>query len=98
MTKDHLCIVIDELMAWVDATLAVGMAGMGAKHRTAGNNLAIRLKVIGFTECGKALHTVLEAEPAESILYFGRLMVVLELTRESFEIERITGGIKVNES
>ena len=98
MTKDHVFIVIDELTGWVDATLAIGLAGMGERHRAAGNTLAQKLVDAGLCECGKALADVLRAERNESISCFGRLMIVLELTRESFEIERITGGNKIDVS
>lgn len=89
MAKDDWLDVVDALSEWLDAVLALGGASVSASQRGAAGELAFRLEHAGFARCAAALRAFLESGPEQAPERFGRLCVLLEMTRESLEIERL---------
>lgn len=84
--------ILDQLARWVEGSLALGWAGLPAEHRSRGEQLAVRLADQGFAQSAHALDAVLAAEGRDVIEPLGRLLVVLELATEAWEIERFGLG------
>jgi len=86
---DDLSSIVEKASRWIDSTLATGLKGMSSDHHAKGEELCDELIHCGFNECGKALRSVLRSTNDDQLDFFGELIVVLELTRESLEIHRL---------
>lgn len=80
---------VERATEWVDAFFALGWRAARSSHREAGDRIAERLEDAGMLQCASALRAVLESTEPDAFDRMGRLCVVLEMTRESLEIERL---------
>lgn len=85
---DELLWITDQASRWIDSTLATGLKGMSPNHRQRGEDLCGELMRVGLKECGQALRTMLRSMEDDQVEHFGDFIVILELTRESIEINR----------
>jgi hypothetical protein len=61
---------------------------MSSSHRQSGEDLCAEMMRVGLKECGHALQMTLRSSEDNQVEHFGDFVVILELTRESIEINR----------
>lgn len=97
VTGTSLLVELDHLAEWVDAVFALGWRAAGRPHRDAGERIARRLEDAGLHLIARTLEQTLASSDDEITQSLGQLCVVLEMTREAIEIERLKDGTVVVE-